>query len=74
MLTAKDIPLSDPRISPSMRAYMRAKGFRLKEYCGHLTVMGEENGEIFELGYALFCTIARRHYSAELAAFEEMED
>lgn len=74
MPTVKDIPLTDPRVSPSMRAYIQAKGFYLKEYAGQLTVIGEEGGELFELVYALFCTIARKYYASELAAFEKEED
>ena len=40
-----DVPLTDPRISPQMRAYLFKKGSRLKEYNGLLMVLGEEGGE-----------------------------
>ncbi len=69
-----DIPLTDPRVSPQMRAYLQKKGFRLKEYYGRLTVIGEEGGEPVELGYALFCALAHNYYADELTeAEEEME-
>lgn len=61
-----NIPLTDSRVSPLMRAYLLKKGFRLKEYFGHLFVIGEEGGEPVELGYKLFCTLARIYYADEL--------
>ena len=66
-----DVPLTDPRISPQMRAYLFKKGFRLKEYDGLLMVLGEEGGGSVELGYELFCAVARRYYADELAEFYE---
>lgn len=68
-----DIPLTDPRVSPLMREYIAKKGFHLKEYYGHLTVIGEEGGEPVELGYKLFCTLARIYYADELAELSEEE-
>ena len=66
MVSAKDIPLTDPRVSPQMRAYLFRKGFKLKEYGGYLMVVGEEGGEPVELGYKLFCTVALTYYADEL--------
>lgn len=66
-----DIPLTDPRVSPLMREYIAKKGFYLKEYYGYLFVLGEEGGEPVELGYKLFCTLARIYYADELAELSE---
>lgn len=74
MVNVVDIPLTDPRISPQMRGYLKEKNFSLKEYGGHLTVIGEEGGELVELGYELFCIITRRFYAAELAAIPSGEE
>ena len=62
-----DVPLTDPRISPQMRAYLFKKGSRLKEYNGLLMVLGEEGGESVALGYELFCAVTRRDYADEFA-------
>lgn len=67
MVRVVDVPLTDPRISPQMRAYLFKKGFRLKEYNGLLMVLGEEGGESVELGYELFCAVTRRYYADEFA-------
>lgn len=73
MPTGIDIPLTDPRVSPLMRAYISKKGFRLKEYYGRLFVLCEEGGESVELGYKLFCFLANRYYADELAELSEEE-
>ena len=67
MVRVVDVPLTDPRISPQMRAYLFKKGFRLKEYNGLLMVLGEKGGESVELGYELFCAVTRRYYADEFA-------
>lgn len=60
------IPLNDQRVSPKMEQFIRQKGFGLQELNGKLFVIGEENGEQFELFYALFCQIAQTFYIDEL--------
>lgn len=74
MEKSRVIPLTDPRVSKQMRAYLLKKGFRLAEYVGALTVLGEEGGEPFELGYDLFCAIARAHCQGELSEIDREED
>ena len=70
-MAAIDIPLTDPRISPLMQRYLQKKGFCLKEFHGFLMVIGEEDGEMLEMGYDLFCAITQTYYADELTAMAE---
>lgn len=76
MLKSREIPLNDPRITPVMRSYIGAKGFKLREIAApgeepYLFVIGEEGGEPFELGYELFCVISGAFYSDEFKQASE---
>lgn len=76
MLKSHDIPLDDSRISPVMRSYIDAKGFKLREITApgeepYLFVIGEEGGELFELGYELFCVISGTFYPDGVKRAEE---